>query len=379
MPASRLLAGYPDRFPLVYHRLRLALGDMTILLEHDGQAYAIVRNIEMDRTSQSGRFATVYCPEDLVPADKIDGNRNIAFAQAGAALCAKLGLTDVVSDQMLPLVVADVLRESGVSVVCDRELGILERRRKDDWEVDQLRAAQSHTENAIRHAFEVVRDAEDRDGVLVVENAPLTSERLRSMIAMHLLSHGLASPDDCIAAGGPIGSDCHHSGAGPLRVNEPLILDVFPLHLESRYFGDCTRTLVRGEIDPRLAEMHAAVVEAKAAATRTCRAGVTAADVHAAAKQVFLDRGYHIGMPDEGMPDDTIFYPHGTGHGIGLEVHEPPLLDDHGGELVVGDALTIEPALYCRTIGGVRIEDMVITRENGCENLNTLPESLWWE
>ena len=69
---------------------------------------------------------------------------------------------------------------------------------------------------------------------------------------------------------------------------------------------------------------------------------------------------------------------HGTGHGIGLDVHEPPLLDDGGPALVVGDALTIEPGLYCRAIGGVRVEDMVIVTETGHENLNQLPEGLDW-
>jgi Xaa-Pro aminopeptidase len=69
---------------------------------------------------------------------------------------------------------------------------------------------------------------------------------------------------------------------------------------------------------------------------------------------------------------------HGTGHGVGLDVHEPPLLDFGGPKLVVGDALTIEPGLYCKAIGGVRVEDMVIVTADGCENLNTLPEGLEW-
>ena len=69
---------------------------------------------------------------------------------------------------------------------------------------------------------------------------------------------------------------------------------------------------------------------------------------------------------------------HGTGHGIGLEVHEPPLLDFGGPELLVGDALTIEPGLYSRAIGGIRVEDMVIVQADGCENLNALPVGLDW-
>ena len=69
---------------------------------------------------------------------------------------------------------------------------------------------------------------------------------------------------------------------------------------------------------------------------------------------------------------------HGTGHGIGLDVHEPPLLDKGGPELVVGDAVTIEPGLYCKAIGGVRVEDMVVVTRDGCVSLNRLPEGLDW-
>jgi Xaa-Pro aminopeptidase len=70
--------------------------------------------------------------------------------------------------------------------------------------------------------------------------------------------------------------------------------------------------------------------------------------------------------------------PHGTGHGIGLDVHEPPLIDVGGPELVEGDVLTIEPGLYCKAIGGIRIEDMVAVTKDGIENFNTLQTGLAW-
>jgi Xaa-Pro aminopeptidase len=124
--------------------------------------------------------------------------------------------------------------------------------------------------------------------------------------------------------------------------------------------------------------MHEVVVQAKAAAIAATRAGVTGEQVHTATSACMHAAGYHMGLPAADAPDTYCGMTHGTGHGIGLDVHEPPLLDRKGPPLVAGDCLTIEPGLYCRAIGGVRVEDMVVVTENGCDNLNSLPEGLTW-
>jgi Xaa-Pro aminopeptidase len=101
--------------------------------------------------------------------------------------------------------------------------------------------------------------------------------------------------------------------------------------------------------------------------------------VHQATVAVLKQHNVHIGFPPTDAPRELIFLPHGTGHGIGLDLKEPPLLDFKGVELLAGDAVTIEPAVYCAAVGGVRIEDLYIVRDNGAENLNTLPEDLRWK
>ncbi|NOG53767.1 MAG: aminopeptidase P family protein [Planctomycetes bacterium] len=383
-----LLAGAPDHFPNVYHAAQLPAGDMVVYLampDTDWSA-AIVRNIEMQRMKATGCVAEVFCPEDLAPATGLAANRNIGFAQTAAELCRQKGVGKVVSDQFLPLIVVHHLQQAGIEVVCDPMLCIMERRAKSQQDIDLLHQAQQATEAAIQHAFELVRDcridAANHNALVSPDGSPLTSEHLRSAIAIHLLENGLSSPHDSIAAGGPIGADCHHSGTGPLSANQPIILDVFPHDLRTRVHGDCTRTLCRGTVSVKLAEMHAAVLEAKREAIAACKAGVLGSEVHEAACAVFRDRGCTIGLSAEDDPD-TIFYPHGTGHGIGLEVHEPPLLDAHAtsedSRLVMGDVLTIEPGLYCRSVGGIRVEDMVAVTADGCVNLNALPETLWWD
>jgi Xaa-Pro aminopeptidase len=124
--------------------------------------------------------------------------------------------------------------------------------------------------------------------------------------------------------------------------------------------------------------MHATVLAAKRAGTAACRAGVTGEQVHDATLAVICQEGYATGIPPQDAPASHCAMVHGTGHGVGLDVHEPPLLDKGGPDLVLGDALTIEPGLYCREVGGVRVEDMVIVTVDGCENLNRLQEGLRW-
>ena len=183
----------------------------------------------------------------------------------------------------------------------------------------------------------------------------------------------------CIVAGGSDGGDCHELGTGVLYTAQPVIIDIFPLDKKTMYNGDCTRTVVHGNIPDEIARMHTAVVEAKQAATAITKAGVTGEAVHLETVRVLAEHGYAEGLPKEHDPKTFCSMPHGTGHGIGLEVHEPPLLDRNGAVLLEGDVITIEPGLYSRALGGVRIEDMVVVTANGCENFNSLPEELAWK
>jgi Xaa-Pro aminopeptidase len=285
----------------------------------------------------------------------------------------------VIADRSLPFSFAHILRESGIEVVCDLDFGVLERRQKNAEEIEKLRQAQSVTEEAIEMACRMIARADaDSSGVLIHDGAPLTSERVHAAVNVFLMERGFSGPK-YIVSGGSQSASCHHHGDGPLRTGQPVIVDVFPTSKETHYCGDCTRTVVHGDIPPEIVEMHTAVRAAKAAGCAAIRPGVTGAEVHAATTKELTDRGYNTGFPPEGSPLSFCTMHHGTGHGIGLEVHEPPLLDATGIALLKGDALTVEPGLYRKDLGGVRVEDMVVVTEDGVENLNHLPEGLDWK
>ncbi|HIF00140.1 MAG TPA: M24 family metallopeptidase, partial [Fuerstia sp.] len=154
--------------------------------------------------------------------------------------------------------------------------------------------------------------------------------------------------------------------------------DIFPRSRSTLYWGDCTRTVVHGDIPDEIRKMNETVRQAKAAGVNAVAPGVTGEQVHRATIQVIQDQGFSVGLPDDQAPDSYCAMTHGTGHGVGFDVHEPPLLDMKGPKLLVGDVLTIEPGLYRRDMGGVRVEDMVVVTKDGCINLNTLSEELTW-
>jgi Xaa-Pro aminopeptidase len=228
---------------------------------------------------------------------------------------------------------------------------------------------------------------------------------VRAAIDHFLLDRGYANPP-AIVAGGPVGADCHDYGAGELRTGESVIIDIFPRNRTTLYNGDCTRTVVHGDVPDELCRMYNAVRAAKQAAIAAARSGITGEVIHRATVAALAQHGYYenrpgieslkknpssdatSGVTSGAMPtlavgmkagDAPAALTHGTGHGVGLEVHEQPLLDYKAPELFDGDVVTIEPGLYQPNFGGLRLEDMLILRPGGSENLNRLPEELEWK
>jgi Xaa-Pro aminopeptidase len=385
MPAT-IRAGVPAINKAVYHRIRFAAHDPAVVIELPrgtggaSQTLLIVRDVELERARKFARADRVYSPRDFTPPEGLSGDREVATAQAAVECLRRHGVFKLAGDRSLPLLYVELAREAGIEITLDVDLGVRERRQKDDDEIGYLQRAQRDTEAVVAEACRTVANAvADDRGVLHSpgDDRPLTSKTLRRKIDADLIAHGYAT-SDTIVAGGPVGSDCHHPGEGELRTGQPVMIDVFPQSKSTLYHGDCTRTVVHGGVPDVVARMHAIVVEAKRAAVAATRAGVTGDAVHAAVVAVYRKHDVHVGFAPGDAPPDLLFCPHGTGHGLGLDLKEPPLLDAKGPALLPGDVVTIEPAVYCRSVGGVRVEDLYVVRDGRCENLNTLPEVLQW-
>jgi Xaa-Pro aminopeptidase len=228
-------------------------------------------------------------------------------------------------------------------------------------------------EVGMAEAMQVLRAAKiGRDRRLLYHNVPLTSEKLRSVIDTAILQAcGLAS--NTIVAGGRQGCDPHEGGYGPLRAHEPIIVDIFPRSQKTGYFGDITRTVVRGRASEAVRKLYDTVLRAQKLGFKKMRANVPTAEVHRAVQQYFEQEGYQTGKKGGRMQG---FF-HGTGHGLGLEIHEAPRVSATSTEVLKpGQVVTVEPGLYYPELGGVRLEDVALVTKNGARNLTRFEKVL---
>lgn len=378
VPTAQLMAGFADRNASLLRRIGLPLGDPAAWIRlPDESTIAIVRDLEMDRVRDRRSVDRVYCPADFSPQDDtLHADRETAVAQSVAECLRRSGVAAICVDRTLPASFLAQLAAAAMTVWYDDQLGVTDRRCKSPAEQRALRQAQAVTEQVMQIICSRIARAEaGTDGVLSYDGETLTSERLRKLASMLFLERGFSMSHGAIVAGPPEAGDCHHSGTGPLHTGTPVIVDLFPRDEQTRFHGDCTRTVVHGTATDEVIQMHAAVLAAKAAAEGELIVGRTAHQVHRAATDCLIRRGY---VESRGRITDSPTIQHGTGHGVGLEVHEPILLDDDGGPLLAGEVFTVEPGLYGRHSGGVRIEDMLVVGQVQPTNLNRLPTGLDW-
>jgi Xaa-Pro aminopeptidase len=238
---------------------------------------------------------------------------------------------------------------------------------KNKREIEAICVVQRACEKSMRQAINLISKSEPNGVYLNLEGKPLTSEKVRSTIEIALLAEGCDAVDT-IVAGGTDAANPHARGSGPLPANAPIVIDIFPRSKKTRYFADMTRTVVRGEADPKIIDIYDAVLDAQNTAMESLRAGAYGHEVHSKVCQAFADHGY----PEK---DDRGFI-HSTGHGVGLEIHERPSLGEAGEVLASGSVVTVEPGLYYPDLGGIRLEDLVIVRQNGCDNLTKFERQL---
>lgn len=347
------------------HEVPLPLPDPLAYLERDDRRWIFAGSLDAPRMRALGGYE-VLTFEELGLEEVLAGGATLddALGECVVRACRHAGLEQAVVPRDFPLAVADQLRAGGVALTVDADLFDLRRRRKSPAELEGIRRGM----RAAEAAMAVIRDGL-REGVRSVEE-------LRARGRRAFIDQGCVPHDMLVIAPAGQGADPHDEGSGTIEEGVPIVVDVFPRDLESGGWGDLTRTVCVGEPPAELVEWHRHVREAQRRATEAVKPGVSGEELNRIAASYLAEQGYATRLGrDGGAPLEEGFI-HYLGHGLGLDLHEAPTLDEGGETLVVGDVVTIEPGLYRPGFGGCRIEDVVVVTEDGYELLTDCPYDL---
>jgi Xaa-Pro aminopeptidase len=342
-------------------------------LEVGDRRIAVVTGFDIELARRTSRATEILSRDEMHAAEAAAGAPTAELRLAEPLnVCRYAGVDAVRVPPWFPLGVAEHLRDAGIAVRIDPDEMAGRRLAKNR---DGMAVVQGLTERAMHLIRDALRRADVApDGGLVLDGTPLTSERLHAVVRGFWVEAG-CDPVPPVIAGGPQGADPHERGSGQLRAGEPIVCDLFPRHLGSRLYGDMTRTFCVGEPAEEVAEAHAACAEAIGAAIAGARPGMPGTELHTLVCDLLHERGYPSQLHPGG--DDEWTFGHGLGHGVGLDIHEPPSAGI-GGTMTLepGMTLTVEPGLYRRGVGGIRIEDLIVFTEAGAENLNSMDYEL---
>lgn len=365
---TRLIVAASDRDADMLYATRFWAGDPFIFLEQKGKRTLVLSDLEMDRARKEAEA------DEFVSFNKLErevqGNKKQAppYEKVLAHFLKKKSVRRATVPAMFPLRFAEELRDLDLKTT--NGLFWPERETKAEDELKLVRRAMQITETGMARAIEVLRASKPGSAKrLQWSGKTLTSEVLRAEIDSAILRAG-GLPANTIVAGGDQACDPHERGTGPLFANSLIILDIFPRDARTGYFGDMTRTVVRGRASEAQRNLWETVKAGQALGLRKIKAGVDGLSIHKAIQEFFNKRGY----PTEIRKGRHVGFFHGTGHGLGLEIHEFPRFQKT--VLKKGHVMTVEPGLYYPGIGGVRHEDVVVVTRDGYRMLSRFPKQL---
>jgi Xaa-Pro aminopeptidase len=332
----------------------------------EGQTEILISEVEYSQAESESQAHSVQSFGDYSDRD-VRGN----ISEQASILVDYLnqkGIESIGVGPEFPSLLTKSLEDAGFEVSVLEENPV-ERARmiKTEDELEKMRSIQKKTENAMQEAENILENSRiEEDDKLYWQGDELTSERLREAIRNTIPDADF--PIQTIAASGKTTGNPHKVGEGAIKAHTPIVIDIFPKG-QHGYFGDMTRTFVKGDVPEQIQEMHSACLEALEDALDEVKAGLAAEKVHRTALETVKSHGFDDEEEHNG-------YLQTTGHSLGLDVHEPPRLTKGSIELKENMVITIEPGLYYPDKGGVRTEDMVRVTEEGCENFNDMDSYL---
>jgi len=369
---ARLIYSASDIDSNMLWATRFFAPDPFIFITTRGKRYLVMNDLEIDRAKSQASVDKVLSYSQYQKRWQSRGVQFPTTAQVLTQVFADLKIKSVEVPSTFPVYLADQLRKVRIRVQPKPDPFWPEREFKTKDEVRAISHSLRAAEIGMEAGIDAVRRTEIRKGYLYLNGTQLTSEILKTIINTAIMAQGYV-PSHTIVASGEQCVDPHNQGSGPIRANTSIIMDIFPRSQRTGYFGDITRTIVRGHASERLKHAYDCVLKGQDIGFRRIRDGANAYDIHFEIVNYFDTEGFRTGPMNGRMQG---FF-HGTGHGLGLDIHEAPSFGQRSkNALRTGHVVTVEPGLYYEGMGGVRLEDVVVVTKTGCRNLVEIPKFL---
>lgn len=355
------------------HAVGLFVRDPFIFARLRGRDHIVVSDLEVDRARRHARHCRVWPLSRFLHKLRADGVKRPTLAEVVWLFLKQHDVRKVSVPGQFPAGLAARLKRLKVKLkICDGPV-FPGRAIKCAEEVKRISGALIMAEVGLAEAIQALKSAKvGKNRRLFYRGAPLTSEKLRAIIDTAILQAG-GLPRHTIVAGGRQSCDPHEIGYGPLSANQPIVIDVFPRSQKTGYYGDLTRTVVKGRASEALRRLYHTVARGQETGFRLLRDQAAASDVHEGIQKFFEREGYCTRR----RPGRMEGFFHGSGHGVGLDLHEAPRVSANSADvLCAGHVIALEPGLYYHSIGGVRLEDMALVTTDGARNLTKFEKVL---
>ncbi|MBL9171504.1 MAG: aminopeptidase P family protein [Verrucomicrobiales bacterium] len=347
--------------------------DPFIFFQVGKRSTIIMSDLEVDRARREASHCRVVARSEVVRRLVRDKVQPPDTAAVIAYALKKAGVRKVRVPDNFPMGLAQRLERLRIKVKPRAGDFFAERAKKTATEVKKISAALTMAEVGLAEGIHAIKNSRvGKNRRLMYRNVPLTSERLRGIIGTAVIQAGGIAANTIVASGLQT-CDPHERGHGVLKAGEPIILDVFPRSEQTGYFGDITRTVVKGRASEAVRQLYRAVEEGQDLAFSLLCHGADSREIHLKVQAHFTSLGYRTGRSRGRMQG---FF-HSTGHGLGLDLHESLSIGPNSqDQLQEGHVVTIEPGLYFPNLGGVRLEDVALVTRRGARNLTRFEKVL---
>jgi Xaa-Pro aminopeptidase len=352
----------------LYYATRFVVPDPVFFFRIRGRKYLLLNDLEVDRGRKEAEVDSVLSLSEWEARTRKKMGKPPTSLDIVAEFLKEKKVKSVILPYNFPAFYASAMSQRKIKVSFRPDPFWQTRLYKTLEEKKAIRESLKHTGKAIQKAYEALGAAKIKNGSILMRVAP------------HFRAP--SSRDRPLPNGKSVPRPKHHRGRRQSVVDpttgvgetaqQAIVMDVFPRSLKSQYYADMTRTVVKGKPSPVLKKIWHAVKEAQEWAIGEVREGIHAPEIHDGILKRFESKGFKTGKINGRMQG---FF-HGTGHGLGLDIHEPPRVSKSPVILKEGMVVTVEPGLYYQGIGGVRIEDVVYVTKRGCEVLSSCPKIL---